>query len=327
MVKLAPLPVNAAARFDFSLLLREQALIWLLLGGLAYVVYAFGFDTKLAQAVYHPQSEWGWILRQHGTKPAVALAIGCFLALFWPGLWRKAPALYHTAVVVVLTTALGAGLLSQVIVQDLADRARPRESVLAPSDYSPPAEFRGNSMPSGHAAMAFVLAAPFFPLRRRHPRAAAAFLAAGVASGLLVGGARMVLGAHFASDVLVAGAVTLASASLFAALVPNKRPVPPMAVAGALVVAVLALLLGNNFTTDLTRVLDTPFKRIEIPCEIVAVPTPGVQQPTLHVLLKGYGAPLSQLRLYDDGEVVKIQTRRGLYHSLSCTARLETPAE
>lgn len=327
MVKPAPLPVNAAKHLDLYLLLREQALIWLLLGGLAYVIYAFGFDTKLAQAVYHPQSEWGWLLRQHGTKPAVALAVGCLLALFWPGLWRKAPALYHTAVVVVLTTALGAGLVSQVIVQDLADRARPRESVLAPSDYSPPAEFRGNSMPSGHAAMAFVFAAPFFPLRRRHPRVAAAFLAAGVASGLLVGGARMVLGAHFASDVLVAGTVTLASASLFAALVPNRRPVPPVAVAGAVIMALLALMLGNRFTTDLTRVLDAPFKRIEIPCEIVSMPSPGVQHPTLHVLLKGYGAPLSQLRLYDDGGVIKIQTRRGLYHSMQCTARLDVPAE
>lgn len=310
------------------LLLIRQAVIWGLLGGAAWLVFATGADTWLAQQVYNPQSGWAWQLRQHGTKPAVALAVAGLLGLLWPGLCRKAPEVYRTAVVVVLTTLLGAGLISQVLVQDAADRPRPRESVLAPADYTPPAEFRGNSMPSGHAAMAFVLAAPFFALRRRRPRAAWVFLGTGVTAGLLVGASRMVLGAHFASDVLVAGAITLSAASVFEAVAERLMPVPRWVLAAAAVAAGLGLALGNRFTTDLTLELKEPFKHIEVPCTVTAMPTPGLGTPTLHVTLKGYGTPLSQLQLYYTADnVVRIQTHKGLYHSLSCTARLNTPAE
>ncbi|RWX49504.1 PAP2 superfamily protein, partial [Candidatus Electrothrix marina] len=62
-----------------------------------------------------------------------------------------------------------------------------------------------SSFPSGHAAIAFFLMAPWFVLRDRKQRYAEAFLISGLLFGTLVGIARILQGGHFVSDILWAG--------------------------------------------------------------------------------------------------------------------------
>ncbi|MCI5160034.1 MAG: phosphatase PAP2 family protein, partial [Candidatus Electrothrix sp. AUS1_2] len=71
-----------------------------------------------------------------------------------------------------------------------------------------------SSFPSGHAALAFFLMAPWFVLRDRNRRFAEAFLIAGLLFGTLVGIARILQGGHFVSDILWAGGLLYILGSL-----------------------------------------------------------------------------------------------------------------
>lgn len=316
-------------------LCREQGLIWLVCGGLALLLWAGGLDTLVARAVYDPHFGDGltmlaWKLRLWGTWPAGILCAASLGAVAWPGLARRRPVLYRAAVVVVVTALLGAGLFNQILVKNFADRPRPRDEVLLTAEQAVVHDegFHGNSMPSGHAGMAFVLAAPFFVLRRRHPRAARAVLVGGLAYGGVVGLSRMVLGAHFASDVLVAAAIDLSVAQAANALLERGFHVRPVVVLGAMLAALAAFVLGNHFgNLVLTRQVDGNFRQIHLPCVVQSVPD-AAHTGLLTVHVSGYGVPVSNLKLEETGGMVRLQRHHGLYHGLDCTATLAVaPAE
>ncbi|MBI1309200.1 MAG: phosphatase PAP2 family protein [Proteobacteria bacterium] len=325
MVKPRPRAVNRPAALHGTTLLVEQALIWLPLGLLALIIYLSGLDTTLAHTFYAPESTWAWALRQSGAWPVGLLAALALGALFIPRLWSQYPLVYQTCAVLVLTAVLGAGLLNQVIIQDLADRPRPRETVLIDPNHTPPAEFSGNSMPSGHAGMGYVLAAPFFVLRRKKRAYAAAALGVGLTAGTVLGLSRMVLGAHFASDVIIAAAVVLSTASLTAWGLRRWPRLPRRYLAAAMALALVVVVLANHFTVTLTRQFPQPFRHVDLPCAVNAVYSAGVTVPTLEVTVQGYGAPISQLRLNETNGIVSIYRRSGLYHGLTCSARLNLP--
>jgi lipid A 4'-phosphatase len=301
---------------------KEYALIWGTLGGAALLVYISGLDVWLARVVYHaePGSTWqalGWWLRQYGTWPGALAAVAGLVALLWPGLWRRRPLVYQTGAVLVLTALLGAGLLNQVVVQELTDRHRPREWVLA---TEPPksGDFEGNSLPSGHAGIAFVLAAPWFVLRRQKPKVAIAFLAVGLTWGLLVGVGRMILGAHFLSDVLVAGAISLGVAAMAAAGLRRWGCIPYKIIGLVVAVAAAAMVLGNHFVVNLRW--DGDVQVIDLPCKIVPMPQLDAAQPVgVSLRLEGYGAPISNLQLIQGVDGVLSLRRGGVFHHLQCT--------
>lgn len=303
------------------------------MGGLAFLLWVTGLDALLAQAVYHPNltphaRTFATVLRHYGTLPGALLTILGLGVLLWPGLWQRRPLLYRCAVVITLTAILGVGLANQIIVKKIADRPRPAESILidTPSTYND--NFRGNSMPSGHAAMGFLLAAPFFPLRRQKPQLAVAFLATGFIAGTVIGLSRMMLGAHFATDVLIAGVITLSAATLFTVLAHRIRRISHMAIGFSILAIALAVMLGNRFAEmQLILPLQGPIRSINLPCPVTATPTAGVTTPMLTVMLKGYGAPLSNLKLREDNGIITLQRHFGLYHHLTCTATLNTPSE
>jgi membrane-associated phospholipid phosphatase len=224
---------------------------------------------------------------------------------------------YQTGAVLVLTALLGAGLLNQVVVQELTDRHRPREWVLA---VEPPksGDFEGNSLPSGHAGIAFVLAAPWWVLRRQNPTAAKAFLAVGLVWGLVVGFGRMILGAHFLSDVLVAGAISLSVAAMAAAGLRRWQYIPYKVIGLVVAVAAAAMVLGNHFVVNLRW--DGPVQALDLPCKIVPMQQLDAAQPVgVSLRLEGYGAPISNLQLKQDvNGVVRLQ-RGGMFHRLTCT--------
>lgn len=308
----------------------ENLLIWATFGTAALLLWVTGLDVLLAHTLYHPTLSphafsFATFLRQNGTLPGTILAVLGLIAMLWPRLWKTRPLLYRTAMVVTLTAVLGVGLTNQIIVKNLADRPRPSEVILADTPPTFTDGFRGNSMPSGHAAMGFILAAPFFPLRRRKPKLAVTFLATGLTAGLVVGTSRMMLGAHFATDVLIAGAIALSAASLFTFMSQRIPRIHPTIIGAGMLIATLAVILGNRFNITLTLPITEPFKQIQLPCPITAVPAP--QQSQLTVILKGYGAPLSNLALVQKDGLITLQRHLGLYHSLTCEATLTTPTE
>lgn len=318
---------------------KEQRTLWLLFGGGALLLWLTGADTAIAHAIYQPNlalpsGRLAWFLRLYGSLPAAIATLLGLIAIFWPRLWKKRPTLYQTAVVLAFTTILGAGLINQVVVKNLADRARPRETILEGLAPNPIGNtsigdgFRGNSMPSGHAAMGFVLAAPFFPLRRKRPRLAAASLAIGLSLGTLIGMSRMMLGAHFASDVTVAALISLVTSSALTAFLQRYRFIPAWAVATPAVLGGSLFFAINPIKNlQMTLPLAAPFREIKLPCPVNAVPTPSTTTPVLDVTLHGYGAPASNLKLQNKNGIISIQTHQGVYHHLTCTATLAVPTE
>jgi membrane-associated phospholipid phosphatase len=200
------------------------------------VVWLTDLDRKVAAALFTPVSgpATDWMKWQGQVDPfwdAVyrftpvpslllgSLALGALvLAPFRQRLrpwWR--PALF-----VLLLLALGPGLLVNLVLKDNIAKPRPYELIefggaYAHTEFWEPGKNRqpqteqqvkqndNGSFPSGHAAMAFAVMAPWFVLRRRRRGVAVSFLVAGIAWGLMVGGARMYQGGHFFSDVVWAG--------------------------------------------------------------------------------------------------------------------------
>lgn len=293
-------------------------------------LWLLGLDWTLATALHNPDSPFARATRSYGAFITGLMAFACLPFLFAPSLARKRPLLYRSAAVVVLTAVLGTGLINQVIVKQIADRPRPRDTMAAmaadlPIVYS--TEFKGNSMPSGHAGQAFVLMAPFFVLRRTRRTLANAALGIGAVAGAVVGTGRMVAGAHYLSDVIVAGGIVLVTAATVAWWLENRNRAIPVwwIIIGALI-GLSAMVLGNKFTVNLVYDSPRPWRAIDVPCPLVSEPADGITHPVLHVQLSGYGAPLSQLQLAERNGIVKLHTGVGLFHSMSCEGTILLPA-
>jgi membrane-associated PAP2 superfamily phosphatase len=154
---------------------------------------------------------WGW-LYTYGELPAFIMATGAFLALLG-SLCRAAWRQYRrSCLLLVLAVALGPGLLVNGLLQPLWGRPRPRhiEQFAGTQSYrpwwQPGGPGAGESFPSGHAAMGYVLlaGAVLVPGGRRVWLGRLA-LGGALAYGTLVGLARVVQGGHFASDVVWSG--------------------------------------------------------------------------------------------------------------------------
>ncbi len=148
-------------------------------------------------------------LYRYGKWPALLLAASALICLaagfFRTGLRRCRRA----CVFLLLVYLLGPGLLINGMLKTHWDRPRPVDVVdfggaqsfvqLSAPTFDGP---EGRSFPSGHASVAFYLAAPWFLLRSTNRRAARRWLEAGLACGGLMGLARMAQGAHFLSDIV-----------------------------------------------------------------------------------------------------------------------------
>jgi len=115
----------------------------------------------------------------------------------------------RVALYLLLTLALGPGLLVNVVLKDHWGRPRPSTitEFSGPKTYVPPFVLSDQcddncSFPSGHAALGFwpVAFALLASSRRRQ-----LWIAAALSFGSLVGLARIAQGGHFLSDVLVSG--------------------------------------------------------------------------------------------------------------------------
>jgi len=115
------------------------------------------------------------------------------------------------AMFTILLLLLGPGFVVNIALKDNLGRARPSEI----KEFGGKHEFtqpwlpgdmgKNSSFPSGHAAIAFYLFAPWFIFRRQRPRTALFFLASGLCFGILVSLTRILQGGHYLSDVLWSG--------------------------------------------------------------------------------------------------------------------------
>jgi hypothetical protein len=138
----------------------------------------------------------------------------------------------------------------------------------------------------------------------------------------------MALGAHFATDVLIAGFITFSAASIFTYSTLHIKRISHLSIAIATLACTLLIIVGNRFTHfTLTMPLTGPVSHFNLPCTPQSEPVPGTTVPTLTVQLNGYGAPLSNLKLNKKQDTISIQTHLGLYHHLSCTAIIALPMQ
>ncbi|MEM9354057.1 MAG: phosphatase PAP2 family protein [Planctomycetota bacterium] len=199
------LATPAAAMLAFFLVFRLTDLD-LLISGLFY-------DARTGEWPSGDARLWSW-LYEYGCVPATVVGVGgafvglaCLMCRALRG--HAGCGLFLTAVL-----AVGPGLLVNLTLKPYVGRPRPREvtqfggeRAFVPVGQAAVGSGRSDSLsnssfPSGHASMGFYLMAPAALLYRKRRRAALAFLAAGAAFGGLIGVARVIQGAHFASDVI-----------------------------------------------------------------------------------------------------------------------------
>lgn len=158
-----------------------------------------------------------------GVYPAWIMGCGGIVVWIVSFFWKKLERWRDPGLFLALLLIVGPGIVVNVLFKPYWSRPRPHATV----PFGGEREFllvwqRGSgqedsSFPSGHAAMGFYLMAPALVCYRRQPRLAAAFLLLGLASGTVIGLARMVAGCHFPSDVLWAGGLVYFTALLLAA--------------------------------------------------------------------------------------------------------------
>lgn len=155
-----------------------------------------------------------WAVLYRWAALPVTIMGGVALIVLLAGFFRSAYAGWRIQVLyILLFLALGPGLVVNFVLKDHLGRARPREVI----EYGGSLPFTqiwqhgaagGNSsFPSGHAAIAFSLIAPWFIYRERRKKVAWIFLSSGLSYGSLIGLTRILQGGHFLSDVMWSGGI------------------------------------------------------------------------------------------------------------------------
>jgi membrane-associated PAP2 superfamily phosphatase len=202
----------------------QQAALMASAGGFLLLILLCAFpsvDLALSALCYDPTRLSAWYLKQaspwrelyqYGELPAYVMAVGAGLMLVLSQrfvVWQR---YRRHCLVLVLAVALGPGLLVNGLLKPLWGRPRPRhiEQFAGIQPYrpwwQPGVPGQGESFPSGHAAMGYILIAGtgLVPCRRRvwpyH-----LLLGTALGYGTLIGVARVMQGGHFASDVFWAG--------------------------------------------------------------------------------------------------------------------------
>lgn len=201
-------------------------------------------DLAISRWFYDPATrEWPWLFSlpctafyRLGIFPPLLLAIGGCLMLAGGGLLESTGTLRRAGLFLVLLLIIGPGLIVNVGFKEFWGRPRPNQIAEFGGKFhhaevgSPGNLPHGNSsFPSGHASIAFYMMAPGFLAGKRRPQLAARLLIGGTCFGLCMAATRVVQGAHFASDVLWAGAIVYFTGVALSRLLLNG-PLPKPAV-------------------------------------------------------------------------------------------------
>lgn len=281
---------------------------------------------------------WGW-LYEWGPIPAVAVTL-VLIGVMIVGLKHERLARWRrVCLFVILTGAIGAGVITNGLLKEYWGRPRPREiqefggrypfeAILTIDEVSD-----GKSFPAGHPTMGFFFLAGYFIFRRRGDLAAAsAFLIGGLAFGGVLGYMRLIQGGHFVTDsIWSAGVMFLTSATLFHALglnrellrTPAKRheKIPTWAKVGGGLLGVLAIgavLVGTPYHDQRDVITLDPLSdelplRIELDILEGDVVLSDGEKFTVKGEAWGHGVPTSRIvsqfreRPGDDGSTMKLR--------------------
>jgi len=157
-------------------------------------------------------------LYDYGEIPPILLAAGAvwLYRAAQSGTVRKAYA--KPCLVVILTMALGPGLIVNGILKNDWGRPRPADITAfgGSSPYlkvwQPGAPGGGKSFTCGHCSVGFAVASAA-SFSSMHPIAGALALVGGILYGILLGAARIIQGGHFLTDVVWSGVIVLSLAA------------------------------------------------------------------------------------------------------------------
>lgn len=153
-----------------------------------------------------------WRIWYHAAPVMTALLAISGIALFIGSFYREGLRKWRIhGLFFFLCVGIGPGVVVNMIFKQNWGRPRPEHTVIFGGDqeYVKPGMLndyeRGRSFPSGHSSVAFVYCALYFYFRRHKPALAFTALGLSLLFGLMVGGARIVAGKHYLSDVLWSG--------------------------------------------------------------------------------------------------------------------------
>jgi len=112
---------------------------------------------------------------------------------------------------VLLTVALGPGLIINGILKPHFGRPRPRQTIMFGGEFEylpvlvPGPNENCRSFAGGDSSMGFAFLIFYFMYRRRRRAIARGWLALSIVLGMTIGLGRMAAGAHFLSDILWSG--------------------------------------------------------------------------------------------------------------------------
>ncbi len=295
-----------------------------------------GVDMGWLEKLYTPGGPaGGWVygtyfpfgaLYDYGEIPGILLVVAA-AAVYCASLWGKIPARYkRPCLVIVLTVALGPGLLVNGLLKNYWGRPRPSEVATLGGrwNYQPVWERgipgRGKSFPCGHCAMAFALCS-LVALRHLNPGLAAVGLIGGIGYGFLVGAARMTQGGHFPTDVLWSAVLILALIALLYYTVlrvpqhqeteiagirpPPERSFPSVALLSFVLIILPTTIMLDRwpFYEENTHIekVGKGLERVELQVTPASVKTEirfaeDSSEARIDVTARGYGAPWSRIR-------------------------------
>lgn len=150
-------------------------------------------------------------------------AIGGFAASCY---FTKARRYRSFFVLLFLLMALGPGLVVNTILKDNWGRPRPRETVqfAGEQEYQSPyimSDLGGKSFPCGHCSVGFAIIGFAYWFGARNKKRFWLLSITAIVVGLIMGLSRIVVGAHYLSDVIISGLVVFAIAWLLVTFLPD----------------------------------------------------------------------------------------------------------
>ncbi|MCX8093409.1 MAG: phosphatase PAP2 family protein [Candidatus Goldbacteria bacterium] len=170
------------------------------------------------------------LLYKYGTYPAIIFSVFFIFVLTLQKIFKSGENLKKIAVVFLITLIFAPGVIINVLLKNYTGRPRPREIV----EFNGKWEYkkvlqlgqpgRGYSFPCGHCSMGFIFCSVYFVLRNKRKILANVSLWMGIIYGIIMGIGRIAQGAHFLSDVIWAGGITIiTSETVYYLIFENKR--------------------------------------------------------------------------------------------------------
>ncbi len=214
---------------------RPFVAVWLVLLAVGFVPVVWPqLDLNLAGLFIGPDksiasAQWDWVRALNTYVPLLSRisAVGCFLLWMLSAVVVRLKPWRFALAFVAIATTVGPGIVVDTVVKDGFQRARPSQvqDFGGIRQFTPALQVAQQctsncSFVSGHTASAFMVAG----LALLGGRSRLWWLYGGVVFGLLTGFARMSVGAHWFSDVLWAGVVTLACCAAVAWWLKAVKP-------------------------------------------------------------------------------------------------------